>query len=148
MPNQKQEDRLNFIPNKGLGKIEFTFDEKEVIKILGKPTLVNDENFDSIYYHYQIDDADLFFFFHYENGKFDYLTIHPNILYLDGTDITKMNKNDLLNFIKHYHKKRNFNYLFEIVEDELDYSYDYANIGLTIWFEGESISDICLYPSF
>lgn len=146
MHNQQLEDSLKFIPNAGIGKIELTFDKEKVINLLGKPILINDDDLDSIYYQYEIDDATLFLFFHYENAKFDYLTVHTNMLYINGVEISKMKKSYLLDFIKLFHDKQNFNYQYELIEDALDYSYDYTNIGLTIWFEDELVSDICIYP--
>jgi hypothetical protein len=60
-----------------------------------------------------------------------------------------LTKNEILKFIEEYHYKNKLQYLYKYAyeEDVNEKYYSFENLGLSIWFEEDSISDICVYKT-
>lgn len=150
MHNQQQDvNNLTFFPNIGMGKIKFNHTESDVINILGIPSYKEvDKEVNFINYDYTLFDTKISLFFQYEEKEFDYLSIHTRRLYINNKDISLMDKISLQNFLIKYHESLGIQYDFQQSEDDLEYCYEYPSIGLTIWYEDDYISDICIQPHF
>lgn len=139
---------ITFYPFRGLGQILFSSKEKDVVKLLGDPDekedIVDDES-KVVLYYYNTDPA-IDCLFHYENKQFDHLSIFTQNIVLDGFDIASASKDVVFDFIKEYHKKNNIEFKSEIsrAEDVNEDYFQFDNIGLTIWYDGEFVSEICI----
>jgi hypothetical protein len=147
----KDIDNIIFKPQIGLGRILFSFQENDIVKVLGTPDERKVDIFDSseyaIYlYYYKIKIHPSLYF---ENNNFDYLSIFTSDIIVDNVKFSTLKKREVLKFIQDYHKINNIRFLMKKEYDEKvnEYFYDYRNIGLSIWFEGDSISDICVQKS-
>jgi len=139
---------ITFYPFKGLGQILFSSSEEDVIKLLGEPDekedILDEESRVVLYYYETRPGIDCLF--HYESGKFDHLSIFTQNAVLDGFDIASATKDMVFDFIKEYHKTNNIEFKSEIsrAEDVNEDYYQFDNIGLTIWYDGEFVSEICI----
>jgi hypothetical protein len=129
----------------------FSFQESDITKILGIPDEREIDTFNSseyaIYlYYYKIEVYPSLYF---ENGNLDYLTINTNDLILDNVKLSTLTKNEILKFIEEYHYKNKLQYLckYAYEKDVNEEYYRLANLGLSIWFEEDFISDICVYKT-
>ena len=138
MRNQQQ-DVKEFIPNIGYGNILFSYSKEVIISILGKPIEDQiDQDVNILYY------PNLTLFFHY--GDDAYLSIHLKDIILSDIKFSLFTKENLIDFVKKYHLLKNIQYDFEHLNaDDIEDSYYFKNLGLTIWFESNEISDICLH---
>ena len=141
-----QHEFITFIPTKGVGKIAFTFDEDKIIETLGDADEIDEEVISqsesdvSISYY----DLGLDFFIEYIDDD-RILSIHSDDIILDGTNLSSLDKDGVFDLLKKYHQKNNLEFLHEQMfdeesEEEINF---FDNIGLTIWYEGKEISDIC-----
>lgn len=149
----EEKDRDNnlfiFRPQIGLGDVLFSFDkEDEVSKILGDSAERSIDTFNDNEYVIHLDywNLDVFISLYFENKVFDRLSIHTQDVILNGFRFSLHNQTEILSFIKEYHNTHKLDFI-EIIEDmesveEICYTYD--TIGLTIWFDENGISDICV----
>ena len=147
MKESNQSEFIKFYPFKGLGSVEFSFDEDEIIDVLGQPDeidedIVNDS--DSVvslsYYDYGLD-----IFIEYFDGE-KVLSIHSDDIIIDGENLAFLEKDQMLKFMKDFHMKNDLEFLHEkLIEEDTDEEIHYFDsIGLTIWYIEEDISDICV----
>jgi len=140
-----------FHPNIGLGKIQFFFQEKEIIDVLGIPDKreidIQDTNDYVLRLFYII--SDLSFYLHYEDNKFIYMSIHLNDVILEELKLTLLSERIVIDYIKDYHEKNHYIFLLEesFNSEMKETCYYFESIGLTIWYEDGSISDICVQNS-
>lgn len=138
----------NFYPNRGLGNISFNFQEDDILKIMGYPE-------ERVIYNYSENDSAICLFYnkkgvifwiHYDGLFFDYLSINVDDIILDGIKFSILTKLDILKYIKKYHIKHEYDYLCEkeFNEEFNEELYHFENIGLSIWFKKEHISDISI----
>jgi hypothetical protein len=139
---------VTFHPFKGLGQIMFTSKEDDVIKLLGNPEemedIVDEDSKVVLYYYNTKPSIDCLF--HYEKNQFDHLSIFTQNVILDGFDVASASKDMVFDYIKEYHKKNEIDFISEVshaVDVDEDY-YQFDNIGLTIWYAGEFVSEICI----
>jgi len=138
-----------FKPNIGVGNIGFNDVESYVIDVLGEPVENSyDEELETRLLNYFIDSINISFFFSYENRKFSYNSIHIEKLYIDSINIFLLGREELINHLKGYYKKLGKEFKYKFIEDDLDDSYEFDNIGLTVWYEKDKVSDICVNPIF
>lgn len=141
------EDDFKFTPNEGVGEVLFKFNKEQIIKKLGNPIEEKmDNELQSQMLEYELNGKFMLIFIHYEDSKFDYTSIHTDVLYMDDIEISTMNKDELLDFLKEYYEKLNLNFNFKYTEDDLDDYYEFDDIGLTVWFEEDVITDISVNP--
>ena len=83
---------------------------------------------------------------YFEENKFDYLSIHAQNIILENFGFTAHDQNEILSFIKEYHNIYKLDFIEKIESDEdiEETWYFYEKLGLTIWFDKNGISDICL----
>ncbi len=145
-----QDKHITFYPNKGVGSIEFTFDEDDIVETLGKAdeidedTISDTESVVSIsYYDYGLD-----FFVEYIDDE-RILSIHSDDIILDGKHLASMEKDEIFQFIREYHEKAGLEFLHEkaIDEDTDDECNYFDNIGLTLFYDEELLVDICCQDS-
>ena len=142
---------FNFTPQKGVGKILFSFNEKDVLKILGTPTERSvDVFFDNEYAiyldYYNSYDSHLSVNLYFENNILDYLSIYTNDIILDNFQFSLYHQDEILSFIKKYHDVHKLDFVEkeEYNKNTKEIFYDYDNIGLAIWFDKSGISGICV----
>ena len=139
---------LTFYPFKGLGQILFSSEEDDVLRLLGEPDekedIIDEDSKVILYYYNQPPTVDCLF--HYEKGKFDHLSIFTQDILLDGFDIASATKDLMFDFVKDYHKRNNIHFISEVsrAEDVDEDYYQFDNLGLTIWYAGEFVSEICV----
>lgn len=139
---------ITFYPFEGLGQVLFSSKEKDVIGLLGDPDEkedIVDEESKVVLYYYNTDPC-IDCLFHYEKGHFDHLSIFTQNVILDGFDIASATKDMVFDFVKEYHDKNNIEFKSEIsrAEDVNEDYFQFDNIGLTIWYDGEFVSEICI----
>jgi hypothetical protein len=151
MESKDKDINIVYTPQIGLGRILFSFQENDIVKVLGTPDEREVDIFDSseyaIYlYYYKIK---IYPSLYFENSNFDYLSIFTSDLILDNVKFSTLKKREILKFIKNYHEIYNIRFLMKKEYDEKvnEHYYSYRNIGLSIWFEGDLISDICVQKS-
>lgn len=145
MRDQEQYVNLVFHPQVGLGKIDFSFNEKDIITLLGEP---EDQDIDSdlgancysiTLWYFSLGISPKVY---YENNELDYLSISSDDLLIENTLFSTLSKSRLLFFIKSYCKRNNFNSTYKKTVDDIRECYYFEGIGLTIWFEKGKISNI------
>lgn len=138
---------IQFYPSKGLGIIEFSFDEDDIINALGQPdeidedTISDTESVVSLSYY----DLGLDFFIEYlEDDRI--LSIHSDDIIIEGEHLVYMEKDKMVDLLKSYHDKNNLEFQYEkFYEDDSEEEVHYFDsIGLTIWYIDDSITDICV----
>lgn len=147
--HQQDINNIVFFPNIGMGKVKFTYSEKDVINIFGKPLYKKtdyDANF--VNYDYNLFNVNISLFFQYEEQKFDYLSIHTNKLIIGEKEISLLSQTELKEHLLEYHNNMNIDFAIEVTKDEIEECFEFCNIGLTIWYEEDIISDICIQPVF
>ncbi|MDL2262453.1 hypothetical protein LJC11_03005 [Bacteroidales bacterium OttesenSCG-928-I21] len=151
MEKQGKDINIIFKPQIGLGNILFSFQENDIIKMLGTPDERKIDVFNlsesAIYLYY--DEIKIHLSIYYENGKFDHLSIGTEDIVLDSVRFSSSTKDEIIKFIANYHYKNKIHYLCEYTyaENINEEEYFFENIGLTIWFEENTISDICVQKS-
>jgi len=142
-----------FNPQIGVGNVLFSFEKKDIIKVLGNPKEekidIFNENEIVIYLFYGkngINNVSLY----YENNILDYLTIFVEDIILNGFRFSSFNKIITLEFVQKYHFENHVEYLCTFSYDEIteEECYYFENIGLTIWYEKDLISDICVQKTY
>ena len=131
----------------GLGDISFEMSERDLFSLLGKP-----DNIDIDVYEKDIEETKRY---HYPKiglmiaismyeGINEPLRIFPKKLFVDGVNLYDFNFNDLLEFVKKLHKKYNIEHLLESGKESFEDVLIYPKLGLTIWFDGGRLLDICM----
>ncbi len=151
---QKDNDFNNiiFTPQVGFGKILFSFSkEEDVLKVLDtsheREIYAFNDNEYVIYLDYL--DINISVSLYFENKVFDHLSIHTPDAILDNFQFSRHSQSEILTYIKEYHSiyKLDFAKKEEYDKDVDETCFTFDNIGLTIWFDGKGISDICVYKS-
>lgn len=152
MPIQERDVDIIFYPQKGLGKISFSFNEEEIISILGEPEeqeVVTDlgENEYTVYLLYF--SLGISLTLHFENDKLDYLSIFSDDLILDNVQFSSLRKKGLIRFIQNYCIEHKLCEKYEKKSDNDEEWYFFKGIGLTIWFEKRNgkMSNVCVENS-
>jgi len=148
MELEDKDINIIFKPQIGLGKILFSFQEEDIITLLGIPEEKEIDVFNDLEYaiHLYYHRFKIYPSIYYENNKFDYLSISTEDLILDNIKFSTLKKKEILKFIEDYHKSHEIVFSMEKEYDKIvnEYFYNYENIGLSIWFEDSLISDICV----
>lgn len=148
MEEQDKDIDLTFIPQVGFGEILFSFNEDQVLHILGDSAERNIDYFNTNEYALYLDywDYNIFISLHFENSTLERLSIHTQNIILDDFCFSHHNQSEILSFIRRYHYTHNLNFTetVEFNEEVKETCYIYNRIGLTIWFDENGISDICL----
>lgn len=160
MIGKNQDEYMDFKPFQGLGKISFSSDENDIVSILGKPQereiyyyntpAENDEGLDissePIQYTVNLYYSSFAIFIGYEDNRFQGTSIHLNDLILDGHRFSEMYKEDVLDFLVNYHSKNKLRFICQTsyAENTDEECYEYDNLGLTIWYVGNTISNVCV----
>ena len=143
----KVNELIQFYPSKGLGKIEFSFDEDDIIEALGEADEIEEESFSDSeslvslsYYDWGLD----FFVEYIDDDKI--LSIHSDDMILADTHLASLEKDEMLKFIQKYHEENGIEFECEkaIEEDSDEECYFFDNIGLTIWYLNDIVTDICV----
>ena len=133
-----------YIIGLGLKGIPLNTNENKIIELLGHPFHISkfDEG-QTVLYQYKFHEVNIDLFFHYTlNAKIDYVTLHTSSLIVDGMKIENLDKGELIAFFKKYHLRNKIPFKYKFSDNELDCSFDFLNLGVTIWFESTRISDI------
>jgi len=155
---------ITFHPHKKLGKVGFSFTEEDVLTVLGWPaereiyyynTPASDDEKktispEPIQYSINLFYPDFAIFIGYADNKFQGTSVHVNDLMLDGYRLSEMSKEDVLDFIENYHNRNGLPFQCQISYAEAfnEECYEYDNLGLTLWYVDNTISDICvMHPS-
>lgn len=148
MEEKDNDINIIFRPQIGLGKILFSFQEEDIITLLGVPEereidIFNDMEYAVRLFYYRLK---IYLSAYYENNKFDYLSASTNDLILDNVKFSTLKKREILKFIENYHNVHKITFLMEkeYHKEVNEYYYHYESIGLSIWFENSLISDICV----
>lgn len=144
---------LNFIPNVGVGDLLFEMSEKELLELLAmkgninfeRQVYNNGEDDKSISYRFKLNMNTITVFFNYEEEN-NYVSIHMNNMEINEIGLSTMNINKLRFYLKEFHKSLHLEYVEKFEDNKVDVSYSFDKIGLTVWFEDEEVSDICINP--
>jgi hypothetical protein len=137
-----------FMPNIGLGIFDFSMKEKDLVNILKEKTKYNVSRKDNtVIYEVQDKGERLLFFFHYNGRGLDYLSIHLTNITLLGMELKNKKCNRVVDIVRAFHKKHSTVFKYTYEETDEGAFIDFKNIGLSIWFESEVISDISISPS-
>lgn len=148
---EKDKDLNNiiFTPQIGFGKILFSFNkEEDILNVLDTPYereiyIFNDNEY---VIHLDYWDINISVSLYFEDRIFDYLSIHTQDAILDNFQFSRHNQSEILTYIKEYHSvyKLDFVEKKEYDKDVEETCFTYDNVGLTIWFDGNGISGICV----
>lgn len=148
---EKDKDLNNiiFTPQIGFGKILFSFNkEEDILNVLDTPYereiyIFNDNEY---VIHLDYWDINISVSLYFEDRIFDYLSIHTQDAILDNFQFSRHNQSEILTYIKEYHSvyKLDFVEKKEYDKDVDETCFTYDNVGLTIWFDGNGISGICV----
>ena len=145
---ESKDNNLFFYPGIKLGKLSLSFQEKDIIKILGNPEEQNIDRFNDFEYavHLYYWDLGIYPSIYYKNESFEYLHIHSGDIILDNVKFSTLKKSEVLSLIKNYHFKNKLQYSCEDAYDEDvdEECYYFEKIGLTIWFEKDLMSNVCV----
>ncbi|GAB6120958.1 hypothetical protein [Dysgonomonas termitidis] len=149
MEEKDKDNIFIFKPQIGLGKVLFSFNkEEDILKILGTSAersidIFSKEEF-AIYLDYW--NLSIFVSLYFENSFFDRLSIHTQNIILDNFCFSHHNQSEILSFIREYHNTYKLDFIEKIEFDKNTEEtwYFYENLGLTIWFDKNGISDICV----
>lgn len=160
MDDRYKDIDITFHPNEKVGKVRFSFKEEDVVTVLGSPSereifyyntpISEDEKKtispDPIQYSVNLFYPEYAIFVGYADDKFQGTSVHIDDLILDGQQLSKMYKEDVIDFIENYHQKNNIPLQCQVsyAESVNEECYEYDNLGLTLWYINESISDICV----
>lgn len=160
MGDKFNDQDITFHPHQKLGKVGFSFKEEDVLTVLGWPA-----EREIYYYNTPISEAEkitispepiqysinLFYpglaiFIGYADNQFQGTSVHVNDLILDGHRLSKMYKEDVLDLLENYHHKNGLPFQCQISYSEAfnEECYEYDNLGLTLWYIDDIISDICV----
>lgn len=148
MQKQEIDDNLIFYPQVKLGKIYFSYQEKDIIQVLGKPNLKEkDDDYSDNSYVIRLvySKLNISFFLHFEQDSFNYLSIHTDDLILNKTKLSSFtSKTKLIKHIKKYCDENGLIGQYSKTKDMSEECYLFDKLSLTIWFEQDIISDICI----
>jgi len=132
------------------GDIPLNITDKDINKILGKPDNFNKETGVECYtsnYQYLKQGLDISFI-HFD--KFDNeLQIQTNKIIFNNNNLYSLQKNKILSIIEKEHKLRKIKYEFEcqkyeFSDAESEEEYEFEQIGLTLWFVKNNLSNVCI----
>jgi hypothetical protein len=145
------DNNITFYPPKRIGRLLFTYHEKDIVNVLGKPDkrtidMFNDNEYAIYLYYNRMGLSPTLYF---ENNRFDYLSVHLKDIILENVKFSTLDKNSTLVFLENYHITHKINYVRKqsYDKDVNEECYEFENIGLTIWYERGCISDICVQKS-
>lgn len=146
----------------GVDSINFDQNEDEIKKILGKPDDIEHEEMDfgddvlvkSTDYFY--DDLGLIVSFDYENGEFIENEIFMNKCILDGKDLYTLDKEQIFAMLSNHSEIPPQEAFEEITDFDVDLldeekladQYIFDDIGLALWFEDDTLIDVCISKPF
>ncbi len=133
----------NFKIGVGLGKIKFEYSKNQVLKILGKPDkIIDDEYFLSFKYY----ELGLFIDYEKEQDKLTDLNIHTTYFLYRGKDWFRYNKKNIIKEIKKIYKSKKikFDYMSSNIDILNEEQYDFDEIGITLFFKKNKLSNVCV----
>ncbi|MBE0661307.1 MAG: hypothetical protein IH597_02470 [Bacteroidales bacterium] len=132
--------------------IRFNFTPSQVKVVLGEPDSVekhyysetNKGEYDEILYY---EKGILRIIFSYENFAFSDLSIFTECMFINEVDIFSLSKREVLaQILKISRLSSNEAFIETVNINEVDCdSYEFKDIGLTLWFEFDSLDEICLF---
>lgn len=132
--------------------IKFNHTPNEVKEILGEPDSVekyyysktNKGEYDVTFYY---EKGKLRIIFSYENFAFSDLSIFTKFMLINEVDIFSLSKSEVLALFSRMSGISTDEAFIETVNiNEVDCdSYEFKDIGLTLWFEGDSLDELCLF---
>lgn len=153
-------ENILFTPFAGIGKISFMSEEKDIISALGEPehreiyyynspSETNGEQFvptEPIQYSVNLYYSNIAVFIGYQDERFQGTSVHLDDLILDGQRFSEVYKEDVLDLLENYHNKNKLRFICQTsyTESTNEECYEYDNIGLTIWYAGNDITNICV----
>ncbi len=145
---------FNFIPNIGVESLSFDMSEKDLLIFLmiknniafEKQEYDDGEGDKSISYRFELNMNFITVFFHKEKEEDSYVSIHMDNLKVNKKELSTMNVEQLRLHLIEFHKLSNIKYQEKFEDNDLDISYSFNNIGLTVWFEDGAVSGICIEP--
>lgn len=160
MSDKYKDIDITFHPHEKIGNVEFSFREEDIITALGTPAeretfyynapAADDENHmispepiqcsvNMFYPHIAV-------FVGYADNKFQGTSVHVDDLILDGYRLSEMQKEDVIDFLENYHHKNGISLQCQVsyAEPYNEECYEYDNLGLTLWYIDDLISDICV----
>ncbi len=148
IPEKKRDkQQKKFLPGIGIGEIKFIDNESSIINILGQPDEVeheiereNIEDTKSLYYN----KLGLVININRYEGNYEPLRFFPEPIYLEGEDLYSLKEKIFINFIKKIHTKLNIKYKIKLEKQFEEEFYYFSNIGLSVWFLEETVTDICI----
>jgi len=143
---------FQYINKDSFAGIKFNHTPNEVKAILGEPDSVekhyysetNKGEYDEILYY---EKGILRIIFSYENFAFSDLSIFTECMFINEVDIFSLSKREVLaQILKISRLISNEAFIETVTINEVDCdSYEFKDIGLTLWFEGDSLDEICLF---
>lgn len=133
---------------KGVGLIDFSYTEADVLKLFGPPTRKQYYDKKQVFLlEYIFQNEILNIFFHHRKKALSYLSIHCLNLIVDGINISTLSQTSLLKHLKKYHKNNNLKFKYSYEESPIDIFFDFSGIGITVWYEKGEMSDISIVQS-
>ena len=157
MNAMNQEDLL-FQIGKGLGDVQFSMNEEQVKKLLGEPdSIEKEESVDEedgtkervVYYNYH--EIGIRPAFYYYNDEFDSMNIFSDQIQLHGNNLFEIDQQEILDIVKKIYQEEEweFKYDYEAFQeddnDPAEEEYNFERMGLTLWFQDETLDEVCVY---
>lgn len=145
MEMQIKDNLLELRPNKGLGIFDFSMREKDLLKLLNQ---INQAKYtttrkdQTVIYDCSFYDINMLFFFHYNKRGIEYMTIHTSNLILNHIEVKSKKMDEMIKLAKDFHSIHLKKFKYTYVDNEDEIFLHFENIGMTVWFEQDIISDI------
>lgn len=142
---------FTFKPGAGLGALDLGMEADAIKELLGEPEaveeFVTDDNangFEEKTVSYEYPDMELSLQFFYYDNIFEGYQIFSGKLVVDGQNLFEADKAQVIQVVKNLHAKASKAYLYQRTEEDGETYLFYPNIGLTLWFEGDQLTDSCI----
>ncbi len=129
--------------------IRFDFTPSQIKAALGEPDSIESNYYNSTEYdetYFYSDKVRIIFC--YEDGRLNYLSIFTKSMFVEEQELFKTSKIEVLDFFSNLSSiSVNDAKNDELIMDDHVFSeeYRFGDIGVTLWFEGDVLDEICLF---
>lgn len=134
-----------------MGALDLGLHPEAVEEILGHPEsteeIVSDDNANGLEERtvsYEYPDKELSLQFFYYDNIFEGYQIFSGRLEVEGRNLFELPRVETLAIIKKLHLQHGKECLFQRTEEEGETYLFYPNLGLTLWYEGDTLTDCCI----
>ena len=133
----------------GIGKMEFLWNQEEIINYLGPPDEIKKDIYEGLPNEYSIDliydSLGIKISYNYYNDIPEKAEFFLEKAIVDTQNLYNLSKKDILKLISKTHLNKNLKFEYSLEKTDLDEFYSFDNIGLSLWFEYDKLTDVSVY---